>query len=185
MNVELYERIWMWAAVGLLVVFLGTIVLTAASDAVHPPSHMETVDPAGLANDAEFGKPAVTMRPDGTVVVSVIAQMFSFAPDPIEVPANRPVTFRITSADVMHGFEIANSIQRISNDVLQVEEGSLYPALQRMLVKGWVTAKWGATIENRRARYYQLTAAGRKQLAVEMSQFDRVIGAITRVIEAV
>lgn len=85
----------------------------------------------------------------------------------------------------MHGFEIANSIQRISNDVLQVEEGSLYPALQRMLVKGWVTAKWGTTIENRRARYYQLTAAGRKQLAVEMSQFDRVIGAITRVIEAV
>ena len=85
----------------------------------------------------------------------------------------------------MHGFEIANSIQRISNDVPQVEEGSLYPALQRMLVKGWVTAKWGTTVENRRARYYQLTAAGRKQLAVEMSQFDRVIGAITRVIEAV
>lgn len=85
----------------------------------------------------------------------------------------------------MHGFEIANSIQRISNDVLQVEEGSLYPALQRMLVKGWVTAKWGTTIENRRARYYQLTAAGRKQLAVEVSQFDRVIGAITRVIEGV
>jgi PadR family transcriptional regulator, regulatory protein PadR len=54
-----------------------------------------------------------------------------------------------------------------------------------MLIKGWVTAKWGTTIENRRARYYQLTAAGRKQLAVEMSQFDRVIGAITRVIEAV
>jgi PadR family transcriptional regulator PadR len=85
----------------------------------------------------------------------------------------------------MHGFEIANSIQRISNDVLQVEEGSLYPALQRMLVRGWVTAKWGTTVENRRARYYQLTAAGRKQLAVETSQFDRVIGAITRVIEAV
>ncbi|HEX8880321.1 MAG TPA: PadR family transcriptional regulator [Candidatus Acidoferrum sp.] len=85
----------------------------------------------------------------------------------------------------MHGFESANSIQRISTDVLQVEEGSLYPALQRMLVKGWVTAKWGTTIENRRARYYQLTAAGRKQLAVEVSQFDRVIGAITRVIEAV
>lgn len=85
----------------------------------------------------------------------------------------------------MHGFEIANSIQRISNDVLQVKEGSLYPALQRMLVKGWVTAKWGTTIENRRARYYQLTAAGRKQLAVEVSQFDRVIGATTRVIEGV
>ena len=75
--------------------------------------------------------------------------------------------------------------QRISDDVLQVEEGSLYSALQLMLIKGWVTAKWGTTAGNRRARYYQLTAAGRKQLAVEMSQFERVIGAITRVIEAV
>jgi transcriptional regulator len=85
----------------------------------------------------------------------------------------------------LHGYEIANSIQRISEDVLRVEEGSLYPAMQRMLIKGWVTAKWGTTAGNRRARYYQLTAAGRKQLAVEMSQFERVIGAITRVIEAV
>jgi PadR family transcriptional regulator, regulatory protein PadR len=85
----------------------------------------------------------------------------------------------------MHGYEIANSIQVISDAILQVEEGSLYPALQRMLVKGWVTAKWGTTAGNRRARYYQLTAAGRKQLTVEMSQFERVIGAITRVIEAV
>lgn len=85
----------------------------------------------------------------------------------------------------LHGYEIANSIQRISNEVLQVEEGSLYPALQRMLIKGWVTAKWGTTAGNRRARYYQLTAAGRKQLDVEISQFERVIGAITRVIEAV
>jgi PadR family transcriptional regulator PadR len=83
----------------------------------------------------------------------------------------------------MHGYEIANSIQRISDDILQVEEGSLYPALQRMLIKGWVTAKWGTTVGNRRARYYQLTAAGRKQLTVETSQFERVIGAITRVIE--
>jgi PadR family transcriptional regulator, regulatory protein PadR len=85
----------------------------------------------------------------------------------------------------MHGYEIANSIQRISNEVLQVEEGSLYPALQRMLIKGWVTAEWGTTSGNRRARYYQLTKLGRKQLDVELSQFDRVIGAITRVIEAV
>ena len=85
----------------------------------------------------------------------------------------------------MDGYEIANSIQQRSDDILQVEEGSLYPALQRMLIKGWVTAKWGTTAGNRRARYYQLTAAGRKQLAVERSQFERVIGAINRVIEAV
>jgi transcriptional regulator len=85
----------------------------------------------------------------------------------------------------LHGYEIANSIQRISDEVLQVEEGSLYPALQRMLIKGWVTAKWGTTAENRRARYYQLTAMGRKQLAAEMSRFERVTVAITRVIEAI
>ena len=85
----------------------------------------------------------------------------------------------------MHGYEIANSIQRTSQDVLQVEEGSLYPALQRMLIKGWVTAEWGTTEGNRRARYYRLTAAGRKQLELEMKQFERVIGAIARVIEAV
>jgi PadR family transcriptional regulator PadR len=83
----------------------------------------------------------------------------------------------------LHGYEIANSIQLISDHVLQVEEGSLYPALQRMLIKGWVTAKWGTTSGNRRARYYQLTPAGRKQLAAEVSQFERVIRAITRVIE--
>ena len=83
----------------------------------------------------------------------------------------------------MHGFEIARFIQQNSQDVLQVEEGSLYPALQRMLMKGWVTAEWGVTAGNRRARYYNLTAAGRKQLAVEVSQFERVMGAIARVIQ--
>jgi transcriptional regulator len=83
----------------------------------------------------------------------------------------------------LHGFEIANSIQQTTENVLQVEEGSLYPALQRMLIKGWVTAKWGTTAGNRRARYYQLTAAGRKQLGVEISQFERVMGAIARVIQ--
>src|SRR5207247_4621368 len=83
----------------------------------------------------------------------------------------------------MHGFEIANSIERISDDVLQVEEGSLYPALQRMLIKGWVTAEWGVTTGNRRARYYQLTKDGRQQLEVELSQSQRVNQAIIRVIQ--
>jgi transcriptional regulator len=83
----------------------------------------------------------------------------------------------------LHGYEIARTIQQNSEDVLQVEEGSLYPALQRMLVKGWVKAYWGTTPENRRARYYRLTAAGRKQLEIELSQFRRVVGAITRVIQ--
>jgi len=109
MNVELYERIWMWAAVMLIVLFAGTVIVTAASDAVHPPSHMETVDPQALADNPEFSNPSVTIRQDGSVVVSVVAQMFSFSPNPIEVPANRPVTFRLTSSDVDHGFEIVGS----------------------------------------------------------------------------
>ena len=83
----------------------------------------------------------------------------------------------------LHGYEIARSIQLISEDVLTVEEGSLYPALQRMLAKGWVRATWGTTAENRRARYYRLTRAGRQQLTAEVSQFQRVFAAITRVIE--
>lgn len=82
----------------------------------------------------------------------------------------------------LHGFEIAGAIERLSLDVLRVEEGSLYPALQRLLVKGWVSAAWGQTAENRRARYYKLTPAGRKQLHAEITQFERVFGAIQRVI---
>jgi PadR family transcriptional regulator PadR len=83
----------------------------------------------------------------------------------------------------LHGYEIADGILSNSNEVLQVEEGSLYPALQRMLIKGWVTAEWGVTAGNRRARYYTLTVAGRKQLHVEVLQFERVMGAIARVIQ--
>jgi PadR family transcriptional regulator PadR len=91
----------------------------------------------------------------------------------------------LTHSGELRGYEIAKSIQRISNDVLQVEEGSQYPARQRMQIKGKVTAKWGTTAGNRRARYLQLTAAGRKQLAVELSQFERDIGAVAQVIESV
>jgi transcriptional regulator len=82
----------------------------------------------------------------------------------------------------LHGFEIANSIQQLSDGILQVEEGSLYPALQRMLLKGWVTAEWGVTAGNRRARYYQLTAAGRKQLRAELDQYGRVNLAIQKIL---
>ncbi len=83
----------------------------------------------------------------------------------------------------MHGYGIAQHIQQMSEEVLQVEEGSLYPALQRMLVKGWVTAEWGQSENNRRARYYRLTPAGRKQLTVEISEFEKVVQAIGRVIQ--
>ena len=88
------------------------------------------------------------------------------------------------SIESMHGYGIAQHIQMLSANVLTIEEGSLYPALQRMLVKGWLAAEWSTTTENRRARYYQLTALGRKQLHIELAQFARVVGAITRVIQA-
>lgn len=84
----------------------------------------------------------------------------------------------------MHGFEIAESIQQISEDILRVEEGSLYPALQRMLIKGWLRGEWGKTEENRRARYYSLTADGRRQLARELDRYGRVSQAIARILEA-
>ena len=83
----------------------------------------------------------------------------------------------------MHGYGIAQHIQQMSADVLQVEEGSLYPALQRMLIKGWVMAEWGQSDHNRRARYYRLTPAGRKQLTAEISEFEKVMEAIARVIQ--
>lgn len=83
----------------------------------------------------------------------------------------------------LHGFEIANAIQQRTEDVLRVDEGSLYPALQRMLLKGWVTGEWGKTQENRRARYYRLTRAGRKHLEAEMNRYERVTAAIHRILQ--
>jgi PadR family transcriptional regulator, regulatory protein PadR len=83
----------------------------------------------------------------------------------------------------MHGYGIAQHIQEISDEVLQVEEGSLYPALQRLLVKGWVKAEWGTSDNNRRARFYTITSAGRKQLGQEAENFNRMVLAIARVMQ--
>jgi PadR family transcriptional regulator, regulatory protein PadR len=83
----------------------------------------------------------------------------------------------------MHGYGIAQMLKTASEDVLEVGESSLYPALQRLLLNGWVAAEWGASENNRRARYYTLTRAGRKQLAAERADFDRMIAAIQRVLE--
>ena len=82
----------------------------------------------------------------------------------------------------MHGYGIAQDIQQTS-EVLRVEEGSLYPALQRMLIKGWVVAEWRQSDNNRRARFYSLTAKGRKQLAAEIAGYRKVAAAIARVIQ--
>jgi PadR family transcriptional regulator PadR len=89
---------------------------------------------------------------------------------------------RTLIAGQMHGYGIAQRLRQISDDVLQVGESSLYPALQRLLLNGWVKAEWGASENNRRARYYTLTAPGRKQLASERAEFARVVGAIQKVL---
>src|SRR5208282_5579533 len=83
----------------------------------------------------------------------------------------------------LHGYGIAQSIKRVSDAVLTVEEGSLYPALQRLLLQRWVKAEWKKTETNRRARYYSLTALGRKQLGLELSEFGQMIAAIGRVLQ--
>ena len=83
----------------------------------------------------------------------------------------------------MHGYGIAERLRTVSEDVLQVGESSLYPALQRLLLNGWVRAEWGSSDNNRRARYYTLTPGGRKQLRAEREEFDRMIAAIQKVLQ--
>jgi PadR family transcriptional regulator, regulatory protein PadR len=82
----------------------------------------------------------------------------------------------------LHGYAIAQHIERTSSDVFRVEQGSLYPALERLLAAGWVTAKWGVSPTGRKARYYTLTASGRRQLGQEISEFDKLTLAIARVL---
>jgi transcriptional regulator len=88
------------------------------------------------------------------------------------------------SIESMHGYGIAQHIQKVSAEVLRIEEGSLYPALQRLLFKGWVTAEWAQSANNRRARFYSLTAAGRQQLGVEEAGFSELFDAILKVLRA-
>jgi PadR family transcriptional regulator PadR len=89
---------------------------------------------------------------------------------------------RALVAGPLHGYGIADRLRILSEEVLVVGESSLYPALQRLLLNGWVKAEWGASENNRRARYYTLTAAGKKQLSAERAEFERLIGAIQRVL---
>jgi len=90
---------------------------------------------------------------------------------------------RILLRDALHGYAIAQRLKDISRDVLQVGESSLYPALQRLLLNGYVEAEWRPSQNNRRARYYSLTPAGRKQLVAEREEFDRLVAAIRRILQ--
>lgn len=109
MNVDLYEKIWMWMAGVLIIAFLGAILFGVGSQAAHPPSHVETINPEAVYDSEEFGSPGVNELEDGRVVVSMLAEMFLFDPDEIRIPAGAPVTFRVTSSDVIHGLHIVGT----------------------------------------------------------------------------
>jgi transcriptional regulator len=93
------------------------------------------------------------------------------------------LVLKTLSVATMHGYGIAQHIERLSEDVLRVQEGTLYPALQVMEVKGWVRSEWKLTPTKRRARYYSITAAGKKQLAQDAQEFDRLVAAVGRVMQ--
>ena len=92
------------------------------------------------------------------------------------------LVLRTLSLGPLHGYAIAQHIERLSDSVLQVEQGSLYPALERLQQEGLVTGKWGQSPTGRRARYYTITASGRRRLGEEISEFDRILGAISRIL---
>ena len=109
MHVNLYEKIWMYAAAGIILVFLASMGYTTLGRAMQPPSHIETIDPGLVRTDPEFGSPGVTIHEDGTATVVIQAFMFAFLPLEIRVPRGRDVTFRMTSPDVIHGFQIVQT----------------------------------------------------------------------------
>lgn len=93
------------------------------------------------------------------------------------------LVLRVLRPGSMHGWGIAQEIQQISRDVLQVNQGSLYPALRRLEERGWIDAEWGTSDNNRRARYYRLTTAGRRQLAQETASWEEFVLAVTRILQ--
>jgi len=92
---------------------------------------------------------------------------------------------RTVSLGPQHGWAISERVQQVSSDVLQIQQGSLYPALHRLERRGWIKAKWGTSDNNRRAKYYDLTAAGKKQLAVETDSWQKMTAAVTQILESV
>ena len=109
MNVHFYERLWMWAAAGIIAVFLVTIGIATFGYAVRPPSHVETIDPKTVLAEPRFQNLGAAVQPDGSVRVTMAALTFAFLPAEVHVPVRKPVTFRITSLDVTHGFDIAGT----------------------------------------------------------------------------
>jgi cytochrome c oxidase subunit 2 len=108
-NVDPYERFWMWMAAAIVAVFVGTIAYTTRAYTLTPPSHIETIDPTRVMQDPRFASPGVTDLPGGRQQVVMVALRYGWLPAEVHVAAGRPVTFRLTSMDVVHGFEVAGT----------------------------------------------------------------------------
>ena len=109
MNVDLYERIWMWGVGVMLAIFFTTTAVAALGHHMQPPSHIETIDPKTVMSDPRFQHQGVTVDPAGRVQVTLVGLMFAWLPAEFSVPTATPVTFHITSMDVIHGFEIVRT----------------------------------------------------------------------------
>src|SRR5262249_19033916 len=109
MNVDLYERIWMWCVGVMLVLFFGSTAAAAFGHQIHPPSHVETIDPRTAMGDPRLKPQGVLVDPQGRVQVRVLGLMFLWLPADLKVPADTPITFHLTSVDVTHGFEIVRT----------------------------------------------------------------------------
>jgi PadR family transcriptional regulator PadR len=107
--------------------------------------------------------------------------------DRIELPQGTLdlLILRTLSLGAQHGWAISERVQQVSSDVLHIQQGSLYPALHRLERRGWIKAKWGTSDNNRRAKYYELTSAGKKQLAVETDSWLKLTAAVTQILESV
>lgn len=109
MKVDLYEKIWMWGVAVMLTLFFASTAIAALRDSFHPPSHVETIDPTRVMADARFRAPGVSVGSNGRIEARLIGMTFAWLPAELTVPAGTPVTFRVTSMDVTHGFEIVRT----------------------------------------------------------------------------
>jgi cytochrome c oxidase subunit II len=109
MKIDLYEKIWMWGVAVILALFFTSTAVAAFAGAVHPPSHVETIDPAKVLSDARFARPGVSHDANGAVHVRIVGMTFAWLPAQLTIPASTPVTFHVTAIDVIHGFQIVRS----------------------------------------------------------------------------
>jgi cytochrome c oxidase subunit 2 len=109
MKVDLYERIWMWGVGAMLAVFFGSTAAAALLSQIHPPSHVETIDPRTVLSDARFRRQGVSVDAEGRVHATVVGLMFAWLPAELVLPADTPITFHLTSPDVIHGFQIVRT----------------------------------------------------------------------------